>query len=204
MQQIGIIGAGSVGGALGKLWAAKGHEIIFGMRDTSHLRGDAQEAVEQHGAQTGNPQQAVDFGEVVVLAIPANAVQETVSNLSGWENKIVIDANNRFGPSESGLSLAEDTAKWAAGARVVKAFNTLGANRFAKPDFNGQSASMFICGDDADAKMTVTGLTAELGFDVVDTGPLSQAGLLETMARLWVSMVRQGYGRDMAFKLLRD
>ena len=86
---------------------------------------------------------------------------------------------------------------------MVKAFNTLGANRFDAPDFGPQTASMFICGDDAEARSVVMGLSSELGFDVVDCGPLANAIALEEMGRLWVWLARNGYGRDIAYKLLR-
>lgn len=202
-MKIGIIGSGNVGGTLGKLFAAKGHEILFGMRDPNKVRPEAAEAIAQSSAQKGTLQQAVDFGEVVILAIPGNTAPDTVASLQNWSGKIVIDTNNRFGPSTSGLSLAEDTAQRIPGAHVVKAFNTIGTSRYDSPEINGQTVSMFICGDDSQAKSVVGGLVNELGFDLVDIGELSQAILLENMARLWVSLSRSNFGRDIGFKLLR-
>ena len=95
-------------------------------------------------------------------------------------------------------------ARWAAGAKVVKAFNTIGAQHMANPRFGGQSASMFICGDDAAAKKTVATLAEALGFEPVDAGPLTQARLLEPLAMLWISMAyAYGHGANIAFRLLR-
>ncbi len=202
-MKIGIIGSGNVGGTLGKLLAAKGHEVLFGMRDPDNVRPEAAEAIAQSGAQKGTLQQAVDFGEVVILAIPGNNAQDLVASLHRWDGKIIMDTNNRFGPSVSGFSLAEDTAQQAPGAQVVKAFNTIGTNRFGNPQINGQTISMFICGDDANAKSVIGGLITELGFDLVDTGALSQAVLLEKLAQLWVSLAHGSFGREIGFKLLR-
>jgi hypothetical protein len=86
----------------------------------------------------------------------------------------------------------------------VKAFNTTGAHNMADPRFGGQSASMFVCGDDAGAKRTVAALAEALGFEPVDAGPLTQARLLEPVAMLWISMaLAHGHGPGIAFKLLR-
>jgi len=86
----------------------------------------------------------------------------------------------------------------------VKCFNTLGAANFAHPDFGGEKASMFFCGDDASAKATVAEIGEQLGFDMVDAGPLSQARALEPMAFLWITMaVKYGGSERSAFRLLR-
>jgi len=122
----------------------------------------------------------------------------------------VIDVTNPVLPDLSGLSLgtttsaAEQVAQWASGARVVKAFNTVGFNIMADPSFGASRALLFYCGDDAPAKQIVKSLAAELGFDPEDAGPLRQARLLEPFALLWISLAYgQGYGREFAFQLLR-
>jgi predicted dinucleotide-binding enzyme len=90
------------------------------------------------------------------------------------------------------------------GAKVVKAFNTVGFNIMANPAFGADRPVMFYCGDDAAAKQTVRPLVEQLGFEAVDAGPLSQARVLEPFALLWISLAyAQGQGRDIAFKLLR-
>ncbi len=203
-MNIGVIGGGNIGGTLGKLWAAKGHQIMFGMREPTGEK--AQALLASHGnIRVGSVAEAVALGEVVTVAVPWAAVEEVVSEGGDWTGKVVIDANNRFASvSESGASAAEDLARLAAGSRVVKAFNTIGFGRLGNPRFDSQTASMFICGDDQDAKSMVSALTAELGFDVVDVGSLANARLLESLAALWVELAGGGYGRDIAFKLLRD
>jgi predicted dinucleotide-binding enzyme len=101
-------------------------------------------------------------------------------------------------------SAAEAIAQWAQGARVVKAFNSTGANNMLDPNYGGQAASMLICGDDAAAKKVVLDLASELGFDAIDAGALSTARDLEPLAMLWIRLAYvQGLGRNIAFKLLR-
>jgi hypothetical protein len=125
-------------------------------------------------------------------------------------DKILIDCTN---PLAAGLqpavggntSGAEQIAGWAPdGTCVVKAFNTTGANNMADPDYAGTPLTMFICGDDADAKSTVAELTEDLGFEAVDAGPLDRARLLEPMARLWIHLtMSDGFSREIGFKLLQ-
>jgi predicted dinucleotide-binding enzyme len=109
---------------------------------------------------------------------------------------LVIGTNNSAG---------EEVARWVLGAKVVKAFNTIGAPNFGKPRFGSQNASIFICGDDALAKNAVGKLASELGFDVVDVGPLTVSRFLEPLAMLWIHLAfKQGFGTTgQAFKLLR-
>jgi 8-hydroxy-5-deazaflavin:NADPH oxidoreductase len=123
----------------------------------------------------------------------------------------IIICTNPLASDFSGLvvgtndSAGEEVARWAKGAKVVKAFNTIGAPNFANPRFGAENASMFICGDDASAKSAVGKLAAELGLDVVDTGPLSASRWLEPLAMLWIHLAfKQGLGpTGHAFKLLR-
>ncbi len=204
-MNIGILGAGNVGGALGRLWAAQGHHVLFGVRTP---QGDkVQRLVASIGpnAQAGTLPDAVAFGEVVLLAVGWPGPEEFLPEIGGWTGKILIDATNRIGSPlpGPGESAAEDVARLAPGARVVKAFNTVGAGLYARPHFDGEAASMLLCGDDGEAKLIVGDLAADLGFEPVDAGPLGAAGLLEALGALWVHLATHGYGRDIAFRLLR-
>jgi len=208
--KIGIIGAGNIGGTLGRAWAAKGHEVVFGVRDPRGPK--VQELVKATGgkARAASPAEAAAHGEVVLLATPWAAAQAALRGAGDLTGKILVDATNPLRPDLSGLTLghttsaAEEVARWAPGAKVVKAFNTIGAQHMANPRFGTQSASMLICGDDAAAKKAVLALAEVLGFDPVDAGPLTQARLLEPLAMLWISLAyAYGHGADIAFKLLR-
>jgi predicted dinucleotide-binding enzyme len=93
----------------------------------------------------------------------------------------------------------EQVAAWAKGARVVKAFNSTGAGNMANPDYGAQKPTMFICGDDAEAKQVASQLTEELGLEACDCGSLGIARYLEPVAMLWIHLAYvQGLGPDIA------
>jgi predicted dinucleotide-binding enzyme len=99
---------------------------------------------------------------------------------------------------------AEQIAGWARGARVVKAFNTVGWPVMASPRIGSRSASMLICGDDAEAKAVVKQLSDELGFETLDVGPLNIARLVEPYGLLWIHMcIGLGWGSDFAFQVIK-
>jgi len=207
-MKIGIIGTGSMGKGLGKIWAEKNHEIMFGSRDPVN----AEKLANSFGTNIlgGTYADAAQFGEVIVLAVPWSAAQESIQVVGDLNEKIVIDCTNAVAPHLGGLllghttSAAEKIAEWAKGAKVVKAFNSLGAENLTKLQFGSENASTFICGDDLEAKSIVHKLGEEIGFDVIDAGPLKNARLIEPLAMLWIDLAyKQGMGTDIAFKLLR-
>jgi 8-hydroxy-5-deazaflavin:NADPH oxidoreductase len=208
-MKIGILGAGNVGGTLGTRWAQGGHDVVFGSRhpesdEMRHLMGKAGPK-----ARTATIREAAGASGVLLLSTPWPATRDVLSAAGDLGGKIVIDAINPLRADLSGLDLgtttsaSETVAQWAPGARVVKAFNTVGANIMADPDFHGAKPVMFYCGDDGEAKRTVAQLADELGFDAQDAGPLRQARVLEPFAMLWISLAFGGYGRDIAFAMLR-
>jgi 8-hydroxy-5-deazaflavin:NADPH oxidoreductase len=148
--------------------------------------------------------------EVVLLATPWPATKDILAGAGDLYKKIVIDATNPLLPDLSALeigtttSAAEQIASWIPKARVVKAFNTIGYPVMADPVVNGKAVTLFYCGDDDQAKNTTAKLAADLGFNPVDAGRLTQARLLEPMALLWISLAfKQGFGRHWGFTLLR-
>jgi 8-hydroxy-5-deazaflavin:NADPH oxidoreductase len=204
-MRLGIIGAGHAGGTLGRLWEAQGHDVRFGVRNPDKESGGG-----LNHNRIGTVADVAAFGDVIVLATPwaetANALKEA-GELIG---KTVIDCTNPLLPDLSGLALGtttsagEEVAKLIPAAKVVKSFNTLGASNFADPVIAGVKASMFYCGDDAGAKQIVGELGNQLGFDMIDAGPLSQARWLEAMAILWITMANKyGGSQRSAFRLLR-
>ncbi len=99
---------------------------------------------------------------------------------------------------------AEQVQTWATGARVVKAFNTTGAENMLNPIYDGQATTMFIAGDDPVAKQVVKGLAEELGFETADTGNLQTARFLEPLALAWIHLaIVQKQGRNIAFKVMK-
>jgi NADPH-dependent F420 reductase len=206
-MNIGILGTGNVGGALGERWAKLGHHVFFGSRDPEKLA----DLVKRAGpsARAVSVSEAVESAEVVVIALPWGATKSVVESIH-VSGKILLDCTNPLLPDLSGLELgtttsaAEKVAEWARGAKVVKIFNTTGANNMANPVYAGQGASMFYCGDDAAAKDVARKLASELGFDPVDSGPLTNARFLEPMAALWIWLAYPGgQGREIALQLIK-
>jgi NADPH-dependent F420 reductase len=205
-MKIGIIGAGSIGGNLGKRFSTQGHDIRFGVRDVEKTRDIVAACGDR--ASAGSVNEAAAFGDVVILAVPWRAVFEALSAAGDLKNKILVDTTNpiRFenGPvvdvSTSGAEIiAEKT-----GARVIKAFNTLGAEHILEPNVHGQKADVFLCSDDPEAKRTLGTLAEQIGFAVVDAGPLRSARFAEHLAAGWIHMaMKGGLGRNIAFKLMR-
>ena len=207
-MKIGIIGSGSVGGTLGKRWAKNGHQVIFAAR--SDASDKLKSLLKETGAKSGTAAEAARESEVVLLATPWPNTEDAVRSAGSLAGKILIDATNPLLADLSALSLGtttsagEQVAKWASGANVVKAFNTVGFNIMANPAFPQGKPVLFYCGDDAGAKSTVAKLVSELGFDAVDAGPLRQARVLEPLAMLWISLAyAQKQGPEIAFQFMR-
>ncbi len=205
---IGIIGAGNIGGVLGKIWSAKGHSILLGVRNPSSQK--AQLALKETGvnARITTIKEAAEQSEIVALATPWEAIGEVAFHIAEMKNKILIDCTNPMKPNPEwplaeGTSAAEEIQKRMPGFRVVKAFNTIGAGNFSEPQFGNTPADTFICGNDDEAKKIVSTLAEDIGFTVVDVGELKNAELLESMAKLWITLAyQQGIGPNIAFKLL--
>ncbi len=203
-MNIGILGAGNVGGNLGRALAARGHAVLYGVRDPASPK--AQAALKESGpkVRSGSLAEAAAFGEVVVLAVPWKAVRETIENAGNLEGKILIDTTNHLGPrgADETANSTADVARLAQGAKVVKAFNTMGAESLLRPEISAERITAFIAGDDPHAKATVIQLAEEIGLDAVDAGTLANGEILEGLTRLWIQLT-QRYGRELGWKLLR-
>lgn len=207
-MKIGVIGTGYMGSGLGKLWAGKGHDVMFGSRDPD--RGKTLAASVGHGARGGPVRAAAEFGDAVLFAVPWRAVEETLDAAGSLANKVLMDCSNPLTPDYMTLlvghsdSGAEQIARRATGARVVKAFNHIYAQIIhTSPRLGTLDATVFFCGDDAGAKKTVSELAREIGFDPVDAGPLRNARYLEPVAELMVQLAYGlGYGTDRGLKLI--
>lgn len=208
-MNIAIIGAGNVGGTLGKAWAKTGHAVVYGVRDPSAAKVLELVAATGPSARALPVADAVAGCEVVLIATPWPAAEAAVRSAGDLTGKVLIDATNPLKADLSGLEVglttsgAELVAGWAAGARVVKAFNTTGANVMADPVVRGTPTVMFVCGEDAAAKATVLRLVADVGFAGVDAGGLAIARLLEPWAMLWIHLAFTTVGLDYGFALLK-
>jgi predicted dinucleotide-binding enzyme len=194
-MQIGIIGTGHVGQALATGLSGAGHEVLLGSRSPETTAFEDATVVTQR--------EAADGGRVVVLALPAGSVVDVAGELADvLAGKPVVDATNEVPTPHADRSLGERVADVVPDARVVKAFNTIGANLMTDPVLSGEAATMFLAGDDAAAVETVGSLAVDLGFEPVVAGDLAAASHLENLGRLWVHL-SQRHGRDIAFRFLQ-
>lgn len=207
---IAVLGAGNVGGALARVWSAAGHNVKFGLPDPQSEKSRG--AVSKLGGkvQAASNKDAASAAQIVALCVPWPAAQEAIRQCGDLSGKIVIDCTNPLKSDLQGLSIgtttsaAEQVASWASGAKIVKAFNTIGAPNFGNAQFGSQRADGFYCGDDSGAKNSIRELIDAAGLDPVDVGPLRNARCLEAMAMLWIDLnLNQHQGSNHAFKLLR-
>jgi NADPH-dependent F420 reductase len=210
-MKLGVIGSGNIGKGIGS-WAAKvGYEVTFSSRNEAGARGAAQAA--GHGAKAAGVRNAVEAADLVLLAVPYGAVKEVLTEIRPLLGaKTVIDATNALSADFSSLTLgfstsaAEEIAKLVPDAHVVKAFNTVFAQIYASqnPQIQGRAISVFVAGDNKEAKEKVEALITKMGFDVVNAGPLKSARTLEPLAMLNISLgYQQGLGTGIGFTLLR-
>jgi predicted dinucleotide-binding enzyme len=199
-MRIAILGAGNVGGGLGRALSAVGHEIVFGVRDPGSDKTQAALAAIP-GARAVAPAEAVDGSDVVIVALRWDGVPDVVAGLPPLDGRVVIDAMNRF-DGDPRRSTTEDLAELLPGARLVKCFDTIGAENFATARDRTVPAAMFVAGDDPGAKEIAMDLAAQLGFEPWDAGPLANAKPLEEMVRVWLALARQ-HGRGIGFAISR-
>lgn len=213
-MKIAVIGAGNLGGTLGKRWAKAGHEVVFGVPDPTNAKLTALVRESGPKARAASVPEAAREAAVVVLAVPWDSARDALAAAGDLRGRVLIDATNPVPLTPQGLqnglvighttSGGEEIARWAKGARVVKAFKTTGWQNMANPQYWPQALTMLLCGDDADAKKVATELAQQLGFEPVDVGPLRSARYLEAVAMLWIDMaVLQGFGTNFGFRLVK-
>lgn len=177
--RIGIIGSGKVGGGIGRAWVKAGHQVMFSSRNLDSDKALAAEL--GRGARAGTPKDAASFGEVVLIAVPYGALPDLGKSLKDQlKGKVIIDASNPF-PARDG-----DIANWARekgaglasaellpGARIVRAFNAIGAARMGSAHEAPGKVGMPIAGDDKEAIEIASRLIRDVGYEPVLIGGLA-------------------------------
>lgn len=203
-MKLGIIGAGSLGTALGERLAGAGHEIMYGGG------ASAQEAAVRQRALLGSNAETATYGDVMILAVPFAAIHAALSDAGPLGGRLLWSCVNALKPDYTGLAIgfdnsaAEEVARRAPGARVVAAvppFAHAIASRQLRYD-RELAPTVFVCGDDPAAKRIVESLVTDLGADPVDAGPLEAARLVEPAMMLAVSIAYAGVPRDVGLRLL--
>jgi 8-hydroxy-5-deazaflavin:NADPH oxidoreductase len=190
-----VLGTGNIGGTIGRAFARAGIPTVFGSRhpDTSDIAGDS-------GARVSSIDAALGEADVVLLAVPAGAVDEILrTHGSALSGKLVIDAANNVGGAVA--NFAPQVAELAPGARYARAFNTLGWENFANPDFDGIKADLYYSGPAADRS------TLERHIEAVGLRPMyvgeGQQDTVDAVLRLWFALaIGQKHGRNLAFRTL--
>jgi 8-hydroxy-5-deazaflavin:NADPH oxidoreductase len=182
--RIGIIGSGNVGSNIGRVWARAGYQVMFASLD---LEGDRKLAASVGAnARAGTPREAAAFGDVLLFAVPYGALPALGRDLgSALRGKVVIDACNPFEARDGGI--AKETraqgagavsARLLPGARIVRAFNAVGAARMGAVHETPGKVGMPIAGDDREAITIASQLIRDIGFEPVLVGGLAMGKYL--------------------------
>ncbi len=211
-MKITILGSGNVATTLAAGFLTRGDSVMLGTRNAAKL---ADWQAQHPQAQVGSVEQAAAFGELAVLAVKGGAASAALRQAGvGLAGKVVIDVTNPIGdaPPVNGVlnlftgpnqSLLEQLQREQPALRLVKAFNSVGAHLMVKPQLPGGPPTMFICGNDAAAKASVTKILDDFGWDTADMGGAEAARAIEPLCMLWCipGLTRNQW--QHAFKLLR-
>jgi 8-hydroxy-5-deazaflavin:NADPH oxidoreductase len=194
-MKVGILGSGDVGRTLAAGFLKHDYDVAIGTRDPAKL---ADWGRQHPRARIGSFAEAASFGDLVVLSVKGTAAAQALSaagprTLAG---KTLIDTTNPTtdAPPQHGVlkfftsleeSLMERLQKQFPDVRFVKAFNSVGSTRMVDPEFAAGKPTMFICGNDAAAKQTVTRILGQFGWDTADMGSVEAARAIEPLCMLW-------------------
>lgn len=213
-MNVGILGSGDVGQALGTGFANLGHDVKMGSRSPDSEK--VKNWVTKTGSHTtaGTFEETAKFANVAVLATAWSGTRNAI-NLAHEENladKVVIDVTNPLEFKADGLpgltighsdSAGEQVQHWLPESHVVKAFNIIGHAHMVNPDFPDGPPDMFICGNDDKAKKTVEEICTEFGWNPVDIGDITGARILEPICILWLTYGLKTGTWNHALKLIK-
>lgn len=203
-MRIGIIGSGKIGGTLGRHWAQAGHEVMFSSRSPDELK----EMADSVGAKVGTAEDAANYGEVILLAIPLKHNESVANEIGKLGVKILIDATNPYPGRDGDVAqrIIEDDQRTSSGwtaslfpeAKVVKAFNAVYFKVLEERAFREgeERTAIPLAADDEDAKQTVVKLIEDIGMAPLDMGGLSEGSKFEPDTPL--------YNRNFNIKEARD
>jgi predicted dinucleotide-binding enzyme len=213
MAKVGILGSGDVGKTLAKGFLKHGYQVAIG---TDHAEKLAEFKRENPQIETVTFEQAAQSGDIVVLCVKGTVAEKIIEKVKRYlSGKTVIDTTNPIAdaPPENGVlkyftsleeSLMERLQKIAPDAQFVKAFNSIGSVLMINPDFRDNTKpTMFICGNNDDAKRKVYEILEKFGFEIEDMGKAESARAIEPLCMLWCipGFLRNEWAH--AFKLLK-
>ena len=213
MAKVGILGSGDVGKTLAKGFLKHGYQVAIG---TDHAEKLAEFKRENPQIETVTFEQAAQSGDIVVLCVKGTVAEKIIEKIKRHlSGKTVIDTTNPIAdaPPENGVlkyftslekSLMERLQKIAPDAQFVKAFNSIGSGLMINPDFRDNTKpTMFICGNNDDAKKKVYEILEKFGFEIEEMGKAESARAIEPLCMLWCipGFLRNEWAH--AFKLLK-
>ncbi|NRB61082.1 MAG: NAD(P)-binding domain-containing protein [Winogradskyella sp.] len=214
MKRIGIIGSGTVGKSLGEGFVKYNHNIMLGTRNTDKLSEWKNQLGEN--AQLGSVDETAKFGDILILATKGTAAKDVIKSLDKKDlmNKTIIDATNPISDvapedgvlkffTEKDKSLMEELQDIVPEANFVKAFNTIGSALMVNPEFESQP-TMFIAGNNTDAKSEVAEIVEQFGFEAEDMGTAKASNVIEQLCILWCIPGFRDNKWNHAFKLLKS
>ncbi len=192
-MRIAIVGTGNVGRSLGEA-LSKSNDVVYGSRRPDEAKS------KMGNANVASIDEAAKNADMIILAVPFGAAKEAIHEMHGAEEgKIIVDVSNPLdknfkwakGFSESA---AEEIAKHAKDAKVVKAFNTIFAENMKTGQVGNEKLTTFIAGDDEDAKAKVMDLARSINMEPIDVGALDKARYIEPAGLLLIEL---GYGKKL-------
>ncbi|HVY58061.1 MAG TPA: NAD(P)-binding domain-containing protein [Xanthobacteraceae bacterium] len=194
-MRVAVIGKGRVGRALAPNIASAGHDVAFGVRDPNDRKYATGDGIPLKAVAA-----AVSEADVVILAVNWAAVDNVLTECGDLTGKVLVDCINPYDFQNDLAPLVPPDRSAAAiiagktAAKVVKAFNQVGAGVMANAPQRKIKPLQFVASDDAGARETIIRLAKDIGFDARDAGGLDYARELEGMARLWIA---QAFGHGM-------
>lgn len=195
-MKIGIVGSGKMGSAIGMLLSNKGHLVKFSY--SKHEQKLQQLAGLNHFTSAGTVEEAIEFGDVILLTVPYSSLEEILSRKNLFKQKIVITSISGIHPDFTGdtiglytslsVSVAEHVSNTLQAAKVFEAFNSIFAEilHLSNRDIDGKKPAIFYCGDDVESKKIVASLIEDCDYIAINAGGLKTARALETLAASWI------------------
>jgi len=212
MRKIGVVGSGMVGQVLASGFIKHGYDVMIGTSDVSKLNNWK---LKEPNGKVSSMIDAADFGDVIIIAVKGSVAEKVIQQISkNISGKIVIDTTNPISdaPPKNGVlqyftamndSLMERLQKLVPDANFVKAWNSVGNAFMVNPNFPEGKPTMFICGNNGDARKEVTTILNQFGWEVCDAGMAEAAGSIEALCVLWCipGFIRNEW--QHAFKLMK-
>lgn len=196
-MKLGVIGSGTVGRVLASAFLTEGYEVMLSSRNSDKPELQEWKKANSSGV-TGNFAEAAAFGDILVLAVKGTQASAALAlcDPASFHHKLIIDATNPIADAapvdgvlsyftDLRLSLMEQLQQAHPQARFVKAFSCVGNAMMYKPDYQGIRPTMFVCGNDADARLQVSQILDRFGWETADMGVAAAARFIEPLAGLW-------------------